>query len=108
MENIFKHTGISLNRRNSESAGMVLGNQVSSRGATDVNGIALTKARMNTEYTIKTVETNNNEVQDFLFTLGCYEGETITVISILAEQYVVVVKDARYSIDKDLAECIRI
>ncbi|MBC7958692.1 MAG: ferrous iron transport protein A [Vallitaleaceae bacterium] len=79
-----------------------------SNEASQVNGIALTGARINREYTIKSVETNNNEVQDFLFTLGCYEGETITVISILADQYVVVVKDARYSIDKDLAECILI
>ncbi len=52
------------------------------------------------------METDNKEVQDFLFTLGCYEGELITVISILADHYVVVVKDARYSINRDLAECI--
>lgn len=66
----------------------------------------LSKAATNTAYVIKKIETDDEELKDFLFTLGCYEGETITVISVLAENYVITVKDARYSIDTDLAEAI--
>nr|WP_300296317.1 FeoA family protein [Anaerosolibacter sp.] len=66
----------------------------------------LAQGRINTEYIIKDIKTNDEELKNFLFTLGCYEGESITVISILAENYVITVKDARYSIDKDLAEAI--
>lgn len=66
----------------------------------------LAQGRINTEYFIKDIKTNDEELKNFLFTLGCYEGEAITVISILAENYIITVKDARYSIDKDLAEAI--
>jgi ferrous iron transport protein A len=66
----------------------------------------LAQGRINTEYIIKDIKTNDDEIKDFLFTLGCYEGESVTVISILSENYVITVKDARYSIDKDLAEAI--
>ncbi len=47
-------------------------------------------------------------MKDFLFTLGCYEGEEITVISILSDNYIIHVKGARYSIDKELARAILI
>lgn len=66
----------------------------------------LTNAKINREYTIKEVMANDEELKNFLFTLGCYEGETVTVLSVLGENYVISVKDARYSIDKDLAEAI--
>lgn len=66
----------------------------------------LAKAQINREYMIKEIKTNDGELKNFLFTLGCYEGEVVTVLSILAENYVISVKDARYSIDKDLAEAI--
>lgn len=66
----------------------------------------LAQGRINTEYIIKDIKTKDEEIKDFLFTLGCYEGETVTVISILAENYVIAVKDARYSIDTDIAEAI--
>jgi ferrous iron transport protein A len=66
----------------------------------------LAKAQINREYIVKEINTNDKELKNFLFTLGCYEGETVTVLSVLAENYVISVKDARYSIDKDLAEAI--
>ena len=66
----------------------------------------LAQGRMNTEYIIKDIKTNDEELKNFLFTLGCYAGESVTVISILAENYIISVKDARYSIDKELAEAI--
>lgn len=66
----------------------------------------LTEAEINQEYTIKEVKTDDEEMKNFLFTLGCYAGEEITIISILAENYVISIKDARYSIDQDLAKAI--
>jgi ferrous iron transport protein A len=69
---------------------------------------SLVKAQINREYIIKEVKTNDEELKNFLFTLGCYEGETVTLLSVLSETYAISVKDARYSIDKDLAEVILI
>nr|WP_163195667.1 FeoA family protein [Clostridium thermarum] len=66
----------------------------------------LTQAKINTEYSIKDIETDDEEIKNFLFTLGCYEGEAVTVISILADNFIISVKDARYSIDRELAEAI--
>lgn len=66
----------------------------------------LAQGRISTEYIIKDINTNDYEIKDFLFTLGCYKGEVVTLISILGGNYVIAIKDARYSIDKDLAEAI--
>lgn len=66
----------------------------------------LTKANIDQEYVIKKIDTDDMEMKNFLFTLGCYEGEHVTVISKLADNYVVSVKDARYSIDTELAKAI--
>lgn len=68
----------------------------------------LTQADINVPYIIRGVNTADNSMKEFLFTLGCFEGEEITVISVLAENFVVHVKDARYSIDEDLARAILI
>lgn len=59
-----------------------------------------------TEYIIKSVETNDEELDAFLFSLGCYSGEPITVISRKKHGCIVSIKDGRYSIDKALAEAI--
>jgi ferrous iron transport protein A len=66
----------------------------------------LTDADTNLPYTIKEINTDDQAVKDFLFTLGCYEGEMVTVISALAQNFVIHVKGARYSIDEDLARAI--
>ncbi|MFP4698622.1 MAG: ferrous iron transport protein A [Eubacteriales bacterium] len=66
----------------------------------------LAQGKVNKEYIIKEIKTNDEELRNFLFTLGCYEGESVTVISVLGENYVITIKDARYSIDKDLTEAI--
>lgn len=58
------------------------------------------------QYDITAINTIDQGMKDFLFTLGCYAGETITVISQVSSSYVINVKDARYSIDKDLASAI--
>lgn len=66
----------------------------------------LTNAAEGTEYIIRAVETGDDELEAFLFSLGCYSGEAITVVARRSGNYVVVIKDARYSIDKDLAAAI--
>lgn len=61
-----------------------------------------------TEYVIRQIDTDDEELNAFLFSLGCYSGETITVVSHLKNSCVVSIKDARYNIDKQLAEAILI
>lgn len=68
----------------------------------------LTDAIEGKEYIIKTIDTDDDELNAFLFSLGCYSGEPITVISHLKGGCVVSIKDSRYSIDKQLAFAITI
>lgn len=60
------------------------------------------------EYIIKSIDTDDEELNSFLFSLGCYEGEPITVISHLKGGCVVSIKDGRYNIDNQLAGAISI
>ncbi len=60
------------------------------------------------EYIIKSIETDDEELDAFLFSLGCYSGETITVIAHRKGGCTVSIKDGRYNIDNQLAEAIRI
>ncbi len=66
----------------------------------------LTMVEIGKEYVIKSINTDDEELNSFLFSLGCYSGEPITVISCRKGACVVAIKDARYSIDKDLAKAI--
>ena len=66
----------------------------------------LTNAVEGTEYVVKKLETNDEELDSFLFSLGCYPGEPITVISKSKSGCIVSIKDGRYSIDKALASAI--
>lgn len=68
----------------------------------------LSQGELNVEYIIKNIDTQDEEIKNFLFTLGCYQGEKITIISLLADNMVLSIKDARYSIDIDLAKAILI
>lgn len=68
----------------------------------------LAEAEMNIEYIIKEVISENKEIVNFLFSLGCFKGQSITVISCLSNTFVVVIKDARYSIDLDLAQAVKL
>ena len=58
------------------------------------------------EYIIQSIDTDDEEMDAFLFSLGCYSGEPITVVSRKRGGCVVSVKDARYSIDDQLASAI--
>ena len=66
----------------------------------------LRSAEEGKEYIVKAIETDDEELDAFLFSLGCYSGEPITVISHLKGGCTVSIKDGRYNIDNDLAEAI--
>lgn len=68
----------------------------------------LREVEAGTEYIIKSIETEDEELEAFLFSLGCYPGEPVTVISHLKGSCVVSIKDGRYNIDHNLAEAITI
>ena len=68
----------------------------------------LTQAQEGKEYIIRDIITDDEEMDAFLFSLGCYSGEPITVISHLKGGCVVSIKDGRYNIDKQLAAAILI
>ena len=68
----------------------------------------LADAMIGEEYIVKEIETEDEELKSFLFSLGCYSGEPITVISHIKGGCVVSIKDARYNIDTDLAKAISI
>lgn len=60
------------------------------------------------EYIIQQIETDDEELNAFLFSLGCYSGEVITVISHLKGGCIVSIKDSRYNIDNQLANAISV
>ena len=70
--------------------------------------MTLLDAKEGEEYIVKEISTNDEELEDFLFSLGCYSGEPITVVSHLKGGCVVSIKDGRYNIDTDLAKAISI
>ena len=68
----------------------------------------LNDAKLGTEYVIKKIDTDGDEeMESFLFTLGCYSGENITVVD-KKKNLVVSIKDSRYNIDTELAAAIEI
>lgn len=68
----------------------------------------LISAQEGKEYIIRDIDTDDEELNAFLFSLGCYSGEPITVVSHLKKSCVVSIKDGRYNIDHQLAEAILI
>ena len=66
----------------------------------------LREAEVGKEYIIGRIETDDEELDAFLFSLGCYSGEAITVIRHLKGGCIVAIKDGRYNIDNQLAEAI--
>ena len=68
----------------------------------------LINAEEGKEYIIKEIITGDEELDSFLFSLGCYSGESITVISHLKGGMIVSIKDSRYNIDNQLAQAILI
>ncbi len=70
--------------------------------------MTLAEGTIGVEYTITALDTGDEELDSFLFTLGCYEGEKIVIVSNISESFVVSIRDGRYNIDKDLAACISV
>ena len=68
----------------------------------------LTAAELGKEYIVRAIETDDEELNAFLFSLGCYSGEPITVISRRRGGCTVSIKDGRYNIDNQLAAAILI
>lgn len=70
--------------------------------------MTLAEAQAGQEYIIREIDTEDEELNAFLFSLGCYAGEPITVVSRLKGGCVVSIKDGRYNIDNQLAAAILI
>ena len=70
--------------------------------------MTLLEAEEGREYIVKGIATEDDELEAFLFSLGCYSGEPITVVSCVRGGCVVSIKDGRYNIDTDLARAISI
>ena len=68
----------------------------------------LLNAQVGQEYIVRAIETDDEDLDAFLFSLGCYSGEPITVISRKRNSCVVSIKDGRYNIDRQLAQAILI
>ncbi|MGO5115297.1 FeoA family protein [Candidatus Avoscillospira sp. LCP25S3_F1] len=68
----------------------------------------LTRAAEGQEYIVRQIVTDDPELDAFLFSLGCYSGEPVTVISHLKGGCVISIKDGRYTIDRDLASAIEV
>ena len=66
----------------------------------------LSVAEEGKEYTVKRIETDDEDLNAFLFSLGCYSGEPVTVVSRRKGGCTVSIKDGRYNIDNQLAEAI--
>lgn len=78
------------------------------RGALREGYVNLTKGKEGETYAIKEIHTKDPAVVDFLTSLGCVPGEEVTVISHLADNVIVHIKNVRYSIDSALAKTIEI
>ena len=68
--------------------------------------MTLLEANTEKEYIIKEINTDDEEMNAFLFRLGCYSGEPITIVTKKKKSCIVVIKDGRYTLDNQLAEAI--
>ena len=68
----------------------------------------LKNAEIGSEYIIQNIDTDDEELNAFLFSLGCYSGEPVTVISRRRGSCVIAIKDGRYCIDSQLTEAIQV
>lgn len=68
--------------------------------------MTLAEAESGNEYLVKEIQSEDDELSKFLFSLGCYAGETITIISRKKKHLILLIHDARYNVDMDLARTI--
>ncbi len=71
-----------------------------------IKNMNLREVEAGKEYVIQQINTDDEELNAFLFSLGCYSGEAITVITHRKSGCTVSIKDGRYNIDNPLAEAI--
>lgn len=70
--------------------------------------VKLIDANVGIDYVVKNINTDDEELKSFLFSLGCYAGAIITVVSSTRSGYVLSIKDARYNVDSDLVNAIEV
>lgn len=70
--------------------------------------MTLKDAQEGREYIVRDIVTDDEDLNAFLFSLGCYSGEPITVVSRMKHSCVVSIKDGRYNLDNELASAILI
>ncbi len=68
--------------------------------------MTLNEAELGVEYIVKKIATDDEDMVSFLFTLGCYEDQPVTVVTRKKKNMVLSIKDARYNIDSELASVI--
>lgn len=68
--------------------------------------MTLLEAELGKTYTVKEIDTDDEDMNAFLFRLGCYSGEPITLVSKKKKSCVAVIKDGRYNLDNLLSEAI--
>ena len=68
--------------------------------------MTLLDAEIGKTYTVKEINTDDDDMNSFLFRLGCYTGEPITLISKKKKSCIVAIKDGRYNLDNLLSEAI--
>lgn len=74
-------------------------------GDSDMN---LLDAKLGEDVIVRDIVSEDEELKSFLFSLGCYSKEAITVVSKKKNGIIVSIKDARYNLDEDLAKAIKI
>ncbi len=70
--------------------------------------LSVATAAFGVDYVIKGVNTGDEDLDKFLFTLGCYEGEDIVVISKMSDNFVISLRNSRYNLGRDLAKAISV
>lgn len=70
--------------------------------------MTLAEAELEKEYSVKAIKNDDKELVRFLFSLGCYDGEKVMILTRKKNNLVLVIKDARYNIDTDLAKLIMV
>lgn len=68
--------------------------------------MTLAEGNPGNQYRVTAIHTEDDELENFLLTLGCYPGESLGLVSRLSGSVVITIKDGRYTIDQDLANAI--
>ena len=82
-----------------------MGNTAKAEGGA-ADKMTLLDAEIGKTYIVKDIDTDDEEMNAFLFRLGCYSGEPVTLISKKRKSCIVVIKDSRYGLDNQLAQAV--